>query len=233
MGTVQTTVFCSITFKLHLLVVDDERRIPIDFESWGQRSRLTFCILCIKPCGNDTDYNFSPITFKFLKFHMKVIHDERRNPIDFASRGQRSRSNLALCLRNFVGMLQTTVFAWSLSNITHNLWMMRLILHCMVNGQSQLWHSMYKTLWAKYRLQFLFNHFQTSFVSCGWWEEDPYQFWVMGSKVKVNFCILCIKPCGTKQTTILVQSLSNFIWKLWMMRGGTLLILSHRVKGQG
>ena len=30
---------------------------------------------------------------------------------------------------------------------------------------------MYKTLWALYRLQFKSNHFQTSYASCGWWEE--------------------------------------------------------------
>ena len=34
-------------------------------------------------------------------------------------------------------------------------------------------------------------------------------------------------------TTVFAQSLSNFPCKLWMMRGGTLLIWGHRVKGQG
>ena len=37
----------------------------------------------------------------------------------------------------------------------------------------------------------------------------------------------------TIATTVFVQSLSNFICKLWMVRGGTLLILGHGVKGQG
>ena len=36
-----------------------------------------------------------------------------------------------------------------------------------VKGQGQLWHSVYKTLRAGYRLQFLPDHFQTSHVSCG------------------------------------------------------------------
>ena len=31
--SIATTVFCSITLKLHMLVVDDERRNPIDFGS--------------------------------------------------------------------------------------------------------------------------------------------------------------------------------------------------------
>ena len=96
--------------------------------------------------------------------------------------------------------IQTTVFVQSLSNFTCRLWMMRggtlLILGHGVKGQGQLWHSVYKTLWAGYRQKFLFNHFQTSHVGCGWWEEEPYWFWVMGSKVKVNFCTLCIRPCG-------------------------------------
>ena len=71
-----------------------------------------------------------------------------------------------------------------------------LILGHGVKGQSQLWHFVYKTLWTGYRLQFLPNHFQTSHVSCGWWEEESYWFWVTGSKVKVNFGTLCIRPCG-------------------------------------
>ena len=59
---------------------------------------------------------------------------------------------------------------------------------------------------------------------CGWWEEGLFWFRLAGSKVKVNFSTLCIKPCGTIQTTVFAQSLSNFTCKLWMMRGGTLLI---------
>ena len=35
------------------------------------------------------------------------------------------------------------------------------------------------------------------------------------------------------QTTVIAQSLSDFTCKLWMMRGGTLLILGHWVIGQG
>ena len=38
---------------------------------------------------------------------------------------------------------------------------------------------------------------------------------------------------GTIATTVFAQSLSVFTCKLWMTRGGTLLILGHRVKGQG
>ena len=88
--------FCSINFKLHMHICHDERRNPIDFGSRGQRSMstLALCTYYIKPCGHDSDYSFYPITFKL---HMHIRHDERRNPIDFGSRGQRSRSTLALC----------------------------------------------------------------------------------------------------------------------------------------
>ena len=41
---------------------------------------------------------------------------------------------------------------------------------------------------------FVPNQFQTLHVSCGWWEEEPYWFWVTGSKVKVNFGTLCKRP---------------------------------------
>ena len=63
-----------------------------------------------------------------------------------------------------------------------------MILGHGVKGQGQLWHSVYKTLWAGYRLHFLINHVQTSHVSCVRLEEEPYG--VMGSKVKVNFAPL-------------------------------------------
>ena len=62
---------------------------------WVKRSKVkvNFGTLCIRPCGHDSDYSFCPITFKF---HMHIYHNERRNPIDFGLRGQRSRSTLAL-----------------------------------------------------------------------------------------------------------------------------------------
>ena len=97
-------------------------------------------------------------------------------------------------------VVHTTVFARSLLNFSCTLFMMRggtlLILGHGVKGQGQLWHSVNKTLWVRYRLLFLLNHFQTSHAHCSWWEEEPYWFWVTGSKVKVNFGTLCIKPYG-------------------------------------
>ena len=51
-----------------------------------------------------------------------------------------------------------------------------------------------------------------------------------GSNVKVNFGTLCIRPCGHNTDYNFSQSLSNFTRRLWIMRGGPLLIL---VIGQG
>ena len=69
-----------------------------------------------------------------------------------------------------VDTIATTVFAQSISNFTCMLVMMRggtlLILGHGVKDQCQLGHSVYKTLWARYRLQFLPDYLQTSHVSC-------------------------------------------------------------------
>ena len=74
-------------------------------------------------------------------------------------------------------------------------------------------------LWAQYRLQFLPNH--------------PFYFGSRGSKVKVNFDTLSLKPCGHDTDYGFARSLSNFTCKLFMVRGGTLWILGHGVKFQG
>ena len=43
--------------------------------------------------GHDSDYSFCPITFKL---HMHICHDERRNPIDFGSRGSKVKVNFGI-----------------------------------------------------------------------------------------------------------------------------------------
>ena len=52
----------------------------------------------------------------------------------------------------------------------------------------------------------------------------------MGACVCVSVTLYLV---DTIATTVITQSLSNFTCKLWMMRGGTLLILGQGVKGQG
>ena len=55
--------------------------------------KINFVTLCMKPCGHEKDYSFSPITFKL---YMQVVDEEKRNPIDFRSwvngQGQRCYS---------------------------------------------------------------------------------------------------------------------------------------------
>ena len=63
--------------------------------------------------------------------------------------------------------------------------------------------------------------------------RNPIDFGSRGSKVKVNFGILYIKPCGHDSDYSFAQSLSNFTCTFTMMRGGTLLIMGHGVKCQG
>ena len=87
-----------ITFKLHTKVVDDERRKSEEpYLIWfaGSRVKVNFGTLCIKPCSHNTGYSFCLITFKL---HLQVVDNERRNPMDFGSRGQRSSSTWALCV---------------------------------------------------------------------------------------------------------------------------------------
>ena len=64
------------------------------------------------------DVTLMPDHFQTLHVNFSWVHYERFYFIDFGSRSQRSRSNLALCLQNLVGRIQTTVFLWSLSQFT-------------------------------------------------------------------------------------------------------------------
>ena len=58
-----------------------------------------------------------------------------------------------------------------------------------VKSQGRLWHSVYKSLWELYRLQYMFKHFQTSHVGCGWLEE------ILGHGViSVGQGLLCPPP---------------------------------------
>ena len=57
--------------------------------------------------------------------------------------------------------------------------------------------------------------------------------WV-GGYVGACVCVsVTLYLVDTIATTVFAHSRSNFTCKLWLMRGGTLLILGHGVKGQG
>ena len=59
-------------------------------------------------------------------------------------------------------------------------------------------HLLCFALWPQYRLQFLPDQVQTSHVSCWWWEEESYWYWVKGqgqlwSPVRGYHALRC--PC--------------------------------------
>ena len=177
-------------------VVDDERRNPIDLGSQGQRWRSTLAL-----CVSDIVHTIQTTVFvqSFSNFSCKLWM-MRGGTLLIFGHGVKGQGQLWHYVYDLVDTIQTTVFAQSLSNFTCKLSMMRggtlLIMGHGIKGQGQIWHSVYMTLWSWYRLQFMPNHFQTLHVSCGWWEEETYWFGVTGSKVNVNFGILCIRPCG-------------------------------------
>ena len=132
---------------------------------------------------------------------------------------------LTLCLWNLVGTMQTTVFAQS--HVSCGWWEEEPYWFWVTGSKVKV---NFGTLSVKTCGTMQTTVFVQSHVSCGWWEEEPYWFWLIGSKV--NFGTLSVKTCGQETGYIVARSLSNFICKLLMMRGGNLLILGHMVKCQ-
>ena len=69
--------------------------------------------------------------------------------------------------------------------------------------------------------------------SPSWWEEEPIDFRSPGQRLRWNLALCLSNIVRTIEATFFAHSLSNFSCKLFMMRGGALLILGHWVKGQG
>ena len=63
------------------------------------------------------------------------------------------------------------------------------------------------------------------------WLGEWVSEWVSGCVCACVCVSVTLYLVDTIATTVFAQSLSNFTCKLWMMRGGTLLILGHGVKG--
>ena len=131
--------FCPITFKLHMYVVYDKRRKPINFGSWGERSTLTLCLWNLLGKIQTTVFALSLADYTCQLLMM------RGGTLLFwvmTKWGQRSRSTLALYVLNLVGTIQTTFLFQSLSNFTCQLLMMTggslLILGRGVKGQGRL-----------------------------------------------------------------------------------------------
>ena len=103
------------------------------------------------------------------------------------------------------------------------------ILEHGVKGQGQLWNSVYKTLWARYR-QFYSNRFRNSQVGCVWREEEPCWFWQGQISRSTAGGLYLWYLVDTIQATDFAQSLSNFKRNWLLFRRDTLFILGHRVK---
>ena len=132
-------------FKLHMQIVDDESQLSsrrgtlLILSHWVEGQGHLWHYVKKKPYWHDKDYIFAWSLLNFLI--MYTVNDERKNPIDFGTRGKWSRSSLALCLWRILGIMQTII---------------------------------------------VLADFRTPSVSCWWWEEEPYWFWVTGSKLKVK-----------------------------------------------
>ena len=62
--------------------------------------------------------------------------------------------------------------------------------------------------------------------------RNPIDLGSRGQRSRSTLALCVYDLVGTIQTTVFAKSLSNFLCKLCMMRGRTLLILGHGVKGQ-
>ena len=168
---------------------------------------------------------FFPLPFKL---NMQVVHDETRNPIDFWSRGQRSRSTLSI--KPSVHYIDYS-FAHLLLHFTCKLFMMKggtlLILGHGVKGQGQLLHFVNKTLWTLYRLQFFPLPFKLNMQVVHDETRNPIDFWSRGQRSRST---LSIKPSVHYIDYSFAHLLLHFTCKLFMMKGGTLLFLGQGAK---
>ena len=149
-----------------------------------------------------------------LGFHpYPFASDDWRNPIDFWSWVRMSRSNFVTLYMKPFRQDAGYSHLQSLSNhfqTSHKLLMTRGGIGALcANGHTEV-------RWDNVR----------------WREEGPYLYvWVTESKVKITLVTLSIKHWGHDTGNIcFAQSLLNFTHKLWVIRGGSLLIFGDRVK---
>ena len=187
--------FSPISFKLHMSVVDEERRSPIDFGS--QRKGQLWHFVYIKPCGHDTDYIFLPAHFQTSPkscWWWDVEH------YWFWVAGSKFKVTFGLCLKPCWHDTDCS-FSPTTSNFTCKLWMIRGgILIDFGSGESKVKVN-FSTLLMKpcghdKDQSFCLITFKLHMQSCWWWEEESYWFLITGSKVKVKFGTLPVKPLG-------------------------------------
>ena len=143
---------------------------PIDFG--GQRSKVKVTIDIYVHKLVNTKKTVVMLSL-FIKLGRHVNHGERMNSIDFG--GHRSKVKVIKGITDKCGvrgMLGFALFYFksvlSVSNLVNN-------TDCTF---SPITFKLYM------------------YLSCAWREEEPYWFWVIGSKVNVNFVTLCMKTRG-------------------------------------
>ena len=88
---------CSITYKLHIEIVDDERTNPFDFWSWGKRSgsALAICLLNIVGTIQST-------VVQLLNMYIGTLLVMRGGTkFNFVCGVERSRSTLVLPMKHY------------------------------------------------------------------------------------------------------------------------------------
>ena len=185
------------------------------------------------------------------------MDNEKRNPIDFRSWGQRFRSTLVLCVWNLVDTIQTAVLVLSLSNFTCMLLKTKRGILLILGHRSRLalvlcikpfGHDTdygFSLITFKIHMQVVEDEKMNPIDFGSWdhWSRSNFTWKLLKSRRgTVLILVHGVKGrgqlwyffvwnlVGTIQTTVLVKSLSNFICKFLTMRRGTVSILGNRIK---
>ena len=105
--------------------------------------------------------------------------------------------NFIFCPSNVLAMTETTNFVWRLSNFTYTLLTIRReTVRIWVTGQGKLHLVFVKSSepiqTSIFARSLLFSN--TKVVQDE--REKSYWFWLINSKVEINFALLSVKPCG-------------------------------------
>ena len=216
------TSSCLFTFKLHTQVVDDERncndfvsKIEINFGTLDCETFWAWCRLVLSP------------SFQTLhRFY--VIDGKRRDLIDF---GPGVKVNICGTMYMYMKPCGCNTDN-SFCSITFKLKLFMMRRNPFdIESQGQRWRSKLAhwirnhvgTIQTTVLFQSLWN-LTCNFVAV--W-RNPID---LGLKVNLGTLPVIV---GMIQTTGFAQSISNFTFKLFMMKEWTPLILDYRVKGQG
>ena len=150
---IETTVFVQPLshFMTKLLKMRGGTLLILSHVGW--KVKVNIDTLSLKPCEHDADYSFVQSDSAFTHYLWMMRGGTLLILGDWVKgQGRIDTLYIAPCGH----AIKTIVFEQSPSNFTHKLRMMRegtlLTLGHGVKGQGQIRHSVYKTLWARYRL---------------------------------------------------------------------------------